>query len=105
MNPHLWGRGITRRLKLPQVPASVLVLVEQRDGPGCTECNRLGLSPPSDEPLELDHKQPLSLGGDYRWENLQLLCRSHNKGRGNRSLSTIQEPAWLRRENQRALRS
>ncbi len=29
--------------------------------------------------LEIDHIQPLSLGGDNRIENLRLLCREHHK--------------------------
>lgn len=96
-DPHAWGRGVTdRSLAARDVPAEVLALVEERDGPGCVECARLGLTPPADEPLELDHKQPLAQGGDWSWANLQWLCRGHNRAKRDRP-GALGEPAWARR--------
>jgi len=56
-----------------------------------------GLTPPADEPLEIDHKQPISLGGDNHWTNLQFLCRYHNRARGNRPADLKRLPTWLGR--------
>lgn len=48
-------------------------------GPNCMHpnCDRVD--------VEIDHVQPLSLGGAHSAENLQLLCRSHNAAKGNRN--------------------
>ncbi|MBL4850208.1 MAG: HNH endonuclease [Planctomycetes bacterium] len=97
MNACEWGRGVTRRVQRRDVPRDVLALVVERDGLGCAACMRLGLTSPKSEPLELDHKQPLSLGGDNHWTNLQILCRSHNRARGKRPIDAGTPPAWLRR--------
>ena len=96
MTPYDWGRGVRRRLKLAAVPAGVLELVRLRDGEGCALCRNLRLTPPPDEPIELDHRQPLAAGGDYHWTNLQWLCRSHNRARGARRPARGELPAWLR---------
>jgi len=92
-----WGRGVTRRVPLSEVPKCVINKVVERDGDGCAACSLMGLTPPADEPLELDHKQPLARGGDNHWTNLQFLCRSHNRGRSARPLDLVSLPAWLRR--------
>jgi len=97
MSARDWGRGDTRRLTVHQFPRAVLELVYDAQGHHpCEDCHALGLTPPPDEPLELDHKQPISLGGDNHWSNLRRLCRSHNRGRGARA-GAPKEPAWLRR--------
>ena len=92
-----WGRGVRTRVPLSQVPPAVLARVRVRDGEGCALCKRLGLVPPADEPLELDHCRPLADGGDNHWSNLQWLCRSHNRARGRRAPLLDQLPAWLLR--------
>jgi len=97
-DPHLWGRGDRRRITSAKFPPAVLALVELRDGPGCVECSRLGVAPPQDEPLEVDHKQPLARGGDNRWENLQILCRWHNRAKCAGTLAALERqgkrPPW-----------
>ncbi len=90
-----WGRGDQTRLAVHQLPHAVLQRLADRDGPGCAECTRVGLTPPTSEPLEVDHRQPISLGGDNHWTNLQILCRYHNRSRGNRAADPRRLPTWL----------
>ena len=59
-------------------------------------CRELGITTPKTETLEIDHKQPLSKGGDNNHINLQWLCRAHNRGRGNRNQQAFR-PKWDRR--------
>lgn len=47
-------------------------------GPVCLKCG-------SEEQLTLDHVVPLSLGGKHELANAQILCRSCNCSKGNRS--------------------
>lgn len=96
-DPQTWGRGVRRRVARRDLPREVLALLTQRDGQGCAACTRLGLTPPLDEPLEIDHKQPISLGGDSHWTNLQVLCRFHNRSKGNRRLQGSRLPTWVPR--------
>jgi len=96
-DPRTWGRGVRRRVAPCDVPRVVLALIAERDGPGCALCTLTGLTPPADEPLEIDHKQPISLGGDNHWTNLQFLCRYHNRARGNRPADLKRLPTWLAR--------
>ena len=92
-----WGRGDRRRLAAPDYPASVLELVDERQGGRyCVACRASGLVTPEAEPLEVDHKQPLAKGGDNRAINLQWLCRGHNRGKGSRR-EAPRPPAWARR--------
>lgn len=92
-----WGRGDTRRRPVTEIPAAVLALVDERQGGRfCVACQASGLETPANEPLELDHRRPLSRGGDNNHINLQWLCRGHNRGRGNRR-SPPALPAWARR--------
>lgn len=101
VSPQAWGRGVTARIDTRDVPAAVLDLVDERQGGRvCAACVEAELDTPADEPLELDHKQPLSKGGDNHHMNLQWLCRSHNRGRGNRKAAP-KVPRWLRRQRAR----
>lgn len=80
-----WGRGDRRRLKTSDIPAAVVALIEERQGGKfCVACRAQKIETPEDEPMQLDHRQPLSKGGDNRAFNLQWVCRAHNLGRGNR---------------------
>lgn len=99
MNPLLWGRGDQRRISTRDFPRAVVALVEERlRGRYCVDCRALGLEPPADEPLELDHLQPLSRGGDNHHMNLAWRCMSHNRSRGNRApLGAPARPRWERR--------
>lgn len=87
MNPRQWGKGDCRRLATRDIPAAVLALVDDRQGGRfCVACRQLGIATPDDEPLQIDHRQPLSQGGDNHHLNLQWLCRAHNQGRGARKV-------------------
>lgn len=98
MNPLAWGRGDHRRMRVSDYPAEVLALVDARAGRACEDCVRAGITPPASEPLELDHRQPLSQGGDNHHLNLRWACRGHNRGRRDRALQLHPRlPRWARR--------
>jgi 5-methylcytosine-specific restriction endonuclease McrA len=102
VNPRQWGLGDRRRLATRDYPAGVRALVDARQGGRfCVECRALGIVTPPDEPLQLDHKQPLSEGGDNHHLNLQWACRAHNCARGARKLATPRRPTWARRRARR----
>ena len=91
-----WGRGDTRRVATRDFPAAVLALVDERQGGrACAACRAAGLQTPGDQPLEVDHLQPLARGGDNAWTNLQWLCRDHNRGKSARP-SPPSTPLWAR---------
>jgi hypothetical protein len=94
-----WGRGDTRRLSVRDYPAAVLALVRERlRGWACVDCVALGLTPPDDEPLEVDHLRPLARRGDNHHLNLTVRCRSHNRARGAGSANAEpRRPKWERR--------
>ena len=96
MNPYTWGRGDRRRISTRDIPEAVLALVDERQGGRfCVFCRAAGLETPPSVPLELDHRQPHSKGGDNHHHNLQWACRDHNKGRSNRrDAPTV--PKWAR---------
>ena len=97
MNARQWGLGVTRRLATRDVPPAVLALVDERQGGRfCVSCRALGIETPADQPLQIDHRQPLSAGGDNHHLNLQWLCRAHNCGKGARAQHTAPLPAWAR---------
>jgi len=60
----------------PKHRADVLLLILERDGYGCHICS-------STDHLQIDHKHPVSKGGNNDIGNLQLLCRSCNASKGN----------------------
>lgn len=77
-------------------PPSVLAAVDRRQGGRyCVHCREAGLTTPPDEPLELDHMQPVSRGGTDDPSNLQWLCRGHNRSKGARKRAR-REPPWAR---------
>lgn len=95
MNPLTWGQGDNRRLATRDFPPGVLDLVDRKQGGRfCVLCREQALITPEDEPLVLDHLQPLSRGGDNHFLNLRWLCRSHNARRGT-NVSFAGQPAWL----------
>ena len=53
--------------------------IMRRDGFTCQQCGRK----PPEVVLEIDHKKPLSSGGDDSPDNAQLLCRECNRGKSN----------------------
>lgn len=97
MDPHTWGLGKRHRVKA--WPRSVLRLVEERQGGRyCVHCREQGLTTPEGEPIEVDHRLPLSKGGDNQHLNLMFACRAHNRARGGRLLREgVERPHWLHR--------
>ena len=57
------------------IPAHIRKLIFIRDNYCCVKCG-------SKKNLEIHHIVPLAKGGSNRLENLQLLCRSCNRGKG-----------------------
>ena len=91
-----WGATSTERIGTRDFPAAVLALVDERQGGRfCAACREAGLQTPQDEPLEVDHLQPLARGGTNQWSNLVWLCRSHNRGKGARAVPPS-IPRWGR---------
>jgi 5-methylcytosine-specific restriction endonuclease McrA len=105
MNPETWGRGDRRRLATRDVPPGVQALVDEKQGGRfCVLCREQGLVTPDDEPLVLDHLQPLSRGGDNHHSNLRWLCAGHNARRGT-SASFAGAPVWhVRRQGRDEVR-
>ena len=53
--------------------------IYERDGYRCCKCGKFG----SNNDLEIDHIKPISKGGKTTYDNLQTLCKSCNKEKGN----------------------
>lgn len=67
----------------PREPNNKLkVQVFKRDGLKCAICGRTREKYPELE-FEIDHKKPYSKGGETVLDNLQVLCRDCNSGKGN----------------------
>lgn len=95
MSAREWGRDDRRRIATRDFPEGVKALVDERQGGRfCVECHVAGRTPPADEPLVLDHMQPLSRGGTNHWSNLRWLCEGCNLSRGNRR--DVGVPRWAR---------
>lgn len=94
-----WGRGDRSRIPSSAFPAAVLALVEERVGHrSCVDCDALGLVPPAEEPIEVDHVQALARGGDNHHLNLTFRCRSHNRSKCARPANEApRRPKWERR--------
>lgn len=94
-----WGRGNRTRIATRDMPPEVLALVDERlGGRVCIECRELGLTTPASEPIEADHLQPVSRGGDNHHLNITWRCRSHNRARRDtRASAPARRPKWERR--------
>ena len=93
-DPTTWGAGDKRRLRRSLYPPAVLMLIDLRQGGRhCVNCR---VQEP-EQALEVDHKQPLSRGGDNHHLNLQWMCVSCNRGRGARKAAPT-VPKWKRRK-------
>ena len=62
-------------------------LYERQDGV-CNGCRRM-IPPELSDLMDLDHIVPRSKGGRHTWSNVQLLCRTCNVKKGNRSMSDL----------------
>jgi 5-methylcytosine-specific restriction endonuclease McrA len=80
-------RRISRELASRQAPhlryeidknrTSIIAYLTERDGPGCIYCG-------TDFDIQIDHRHPISRGGDNRLSNLQLLCGLCNRRKSNK---------------------
>jgi 5-methylcytosine-specific restriction endonuclease McrA len=75
--PRGGGRGIPKALRR---------FVCERDGGRCAFVSADGHRCESTRRLEIDHIQPVALGGETKPENLRLLCRAHNQYEAERVL-------------------
>src|SRR6185503_13866322 len=75
--PRAGGRGIPKALRR---------FVSERDGGKCAFVSADGHRCESTRRLEIDHIQPIALGGETKPENLRLLCRAHNQFEAERAL-------------------
>jgi hypothetical protein len=64
------------RYERPTIPEEVRIAVWRRDGGKCARCG-------SRESLEYDHIIPVSRGGSNTARNIELLCESCNRSKGN----------------------
>ncbi|MGA8475007.1 MAG: HNH endonuclease signature motif containing protein [Candidatus Cybelea sp.] len=81
MNPKWKSLRGRRPAGRPPIPLAVRYKVLARDRSVCRRCGRGvagGLT------LHIDHKTPVSLGGDSGLKNLWTLCSECNLGKGNR---------------------
>jgi 5-methylcytosine-specific restriction endonuclease McrA len=60
-------------------PAAVRRAVFRRDGGQCRFVDRQGRRCPARRGLEFHHRHPYACGGDHAIDNVQLLCRTHNR--------------------------
>ena len=97
MGASTWGMDKRHRVRV--WPRAVLrMVIERQGGRHCVFCRAQGLETPRGEPLEVDHRLPLSKGGDNHWLNLQLACRGHNRSRGGKLLREgVGRPRWVHR--------
>jgi 5-methylcytosine-specific restriction endonuclease McrA len=71
-------RESASRAARSHVPAAVRREVWARDGGQCTWLGLDGQRCPARTKLELDHIEPVALGGRSSAENLRLTCKAHN---------------------------
>jgi hypothetical protein len=90
------GAALPARAGSRSVPKPLRRLVWERDGGRCSFVGSDGHRCGETFRLELDHIQPLALGGGTTPENLRLLCRAHNQHEARRVLG--KEHVQQRRE-------
>jgi 5-methylcytosine-specific restriction endonuclease McrA len=61
------------------LPAAVRRAVYERDGGRCRFVDRSGHRCPERQRLEFHHRHPFAMGGNHAVDNVQLLCRTHNR--------------------------
>lgn len=78
-NQHTTVYTYTQPTNSRHIPRDVMTEVWDRDGGKCVRCG-------SQVGLEFDHIIPYSLGGSSSANNVQLLCQSCNRSKGNREI-------------------
>jgi 5-methylcytosine-specific restriction endonuclease McrA len=61
------------------LPAAVRRAVYERDGGRCRFVDRSGHRCPERHRLEFHHRHPFAMGGNHAVDNVQLVCRTHNR--------------------------
>ena len=74
------------------VPEKIKQAVYKRDEGQCSYVSSNGKLCGERNFLELDHIRPFALGGKAAEENLQLLCRTHNQWRSEKTFGKFTEP-------------
>ncbi len=78
------------------IPAALKREIWRRDQGRCTYHSPDGQRCSSRFALEVDHVQPMALGGETKLENLRLLCRAHNIQQAVAKLGPGQMQAYVR---------
>jgi 5-methylcytosine-specific restriction endonuclease McrA len=60
------------------IPAAVRRAVYERDGGRCRFVDERGRRCTARSHLEFHHRHPFGYGGDHSFENIRLMCRTHN---------------------------
>ncbi len=72
-------RGTDTRPRARHVPAAVRRAVRERDKGQCRFVGRDGRRCSERRHLEFHHRHPFGMGGDHAVDNVQLMCRTHNR--------------------------
>ena len=73
---HLAPGQVVKRQHIPRLAVN---LTWVKNNAQCTNVDESGKRCPETRMLEVDHIVPVCRGGDNSFENLRLLCRSHNQ--------------------------
>ena len=79
-------------IKTRYVPEKIKQDIYKRDEGKCSYISPNGKPCGERNFLELDHVQPWALGGKSSEDNLQLLCRTHNQWRSEKTFGKFTEP-------------
>ena len=82
-------------------PAAVVQAVYLRDGKQCSYVSPSGRRCSARRCLELDHIEPLAVGGEGTIENLRLRCRAHNQRYARQYFGASRVEAAIRRSRRR----
>lgn len=78
-NPRQSLKDADTRARHRHLPAAVRRTVYRRDDGQCRFVDRQGRRCPARRGLEFHHRRPFAMGGDHAVDNLQLMCRRHNR--------------------------
>jgi 5-methylcytosine-specific restriction endonuclease McrA len=77
--PRTTLRETDTRPRARHVPAAVRRAVRERDQGQCRFVDRDGRRCSERRHLEFHHRHPFGMGGDHAVDNVQLMCRTHNR--------------------------